>query len=218
MGKLEVEERGEDKIKSGGWQCNVEYFKDYVIKTPKTEDQIKKRIGNYLESHNKLDELKKRVKDMQRDWKNSIDLINKKKLPLNFLANTEFLENGKIKQTRVIMLSYIFQELYDKNKIEELKLIINKTVDFIIKFWRYGLVEKTSKIGMEFGLMNNEIVLVDFGELSDEKKVAEKQVVELKWYKNLEKYLNKEIADLFIKFAKKKLTLKVLNENWEKFE
>lgn len=29
--------------KKGGWQANVEFFEDYVIKTPKTEKEMRKK-------------------------------------------------------------------------------------------------------------------------------------------------------------------------------
>src|SRR3989344_930943 len=47
------------ELKNGGWQANVEYFKDYVIKTPKTEAEIKgkikqKRVKMLSEEFNEL--------------------------------------------------------------------------------------------------------------------------------------------------------------------
>ena len=47
---------------------------------------------------------------------------------------------------------------------------MNKAINFIIELWKYGIHEKTGKIGYEFGLMKNKIILIDFGEISENKK------------------------------------------------
>jgi len=85
----------------GGWQVNVEYFKDYVIKTPKTETEIKERITNYLKARGGINKLERRVRSMQKDWKYSLKLVVKKNIPMRLLGYPEFLEDGKIKQKKV---------------------------------------------------------------------------------------------------------------------
>jgi hypothetical protein len=204
----------EDTIKNGGWQCNIKYFDDYVIKTPKTEQEIREKVRRYLASKNQLEELEDRVKDMQEDWKNSIKLIKKKKLPLSLLAFPEFLSDGKIKQKKVVMLDELFLKLRKEKKIKELNELMLEILETIKEFWKYGLVDKTGKISSEFGVLGGKVVLIDFGELSDNKEIAEKQIRKLKWYENLAKYNGEEVANLFINLAKEKLTLEKLDELW----
>jgi hypothetical protein len=203
------------EIKKGGWQVNVEYFGDYVIKTPKTEKEIIIEVERYLIRKDNLEELDKRVKEMQEDWKTSLLLIKQKKIPLRLLGYPEFLNNGKIKQKRALILEDIFNNLKRENKIQEIERIIIKTLDLILELWKYGIVEKTSKIGQEMGIVNDEVILVDFGELSNRKDIAEKQILKKKWHKNLKEYCGQELADLFIKLAENKLTLETLNKVWD---
>lgn len=205
-------------LKMGGWQANVEYFKTYVIKTPKTEKEISETIERYLRHTDNLDELGTKVKEMQADWDYSLDLVKKKKIPLHLFANLEFLPHGKIKQTRVKMLGDVITSLYKAHKIEGINSIFDKFFELIIELWEYGVVEKTSKIGQEFGILGERVVLVDIGELSEKKSTAEKQIAEIKWQKNLSKYCGQEIADLFFKRAKEKLNLELLEAHWGKKE
>jgi len=202
-------------MKQGGWQVNVEYFDDYVIKTPKTKKEIIERVKSYLKSKGKLEELDKRVKDMQEDWKFSISLIKKKKFPSELIGNIEFLKDGKIKQSRAIVLEDILKRVYKEKKINELKRIISQTLDLILELWKYGIVEKTSKIGSEMGIVNGKVILIDIGELSNRKDIAERQINNKKWYKDLNERFGEDIANIFMNLAEKKLTLKVLNDNWD---
>ena len=203
--------------RSGGWQANIEYFDDYVIKTPKTVEEISEEIFNFLKFKGRLAELDDTVKKMQEDWQIGLRLIKEKKIPNKMLGNLEFLEGGKIKQTRVLVLQDAWAELYDNGKTDEMKTLMKKTMNFIIELWRYGVHEKTFKIGYEFGVMGEDNILIDFGELGNEKRVAEKQIKEKKWMKQMEGYSCQDILDCFNKLANEMLTLDVLNENWDRY-
>jgi len=197
-----------------GWQANIEYFEDYVIKTPKTKSEIQKEITRYLNSIGKIEELDKRTKDMQDGWKRGIELISKSKIPLKMLGYIEFLEEGRIKQKRVRVLEEIWDELVNGGKIEEMQKIVDQALLFIIELWRYGIHETTGKIGYEFGLMGEDIILIDFGELSEKKSTAEKQIKKKYWEKNVTKNCAKEATNYFNEQAQKVLTIDNLNKNW----
>ena len=68
--------------RKGGWQVNVEYFDDYVIKTPKTDSEMRETISRYLNHIGKPEQLDKRVKDMVEGWKNGIRILSEKKAPV----------------------------------------------------------------------------------------------------------------------------------------
>lgn len=199
-----------------GWQVNIEYFKDYVIKTPKTEPEIRETIARYLNSIDKIEELDKRVKDMQEGWIRGLDLISKNKIPLKMLGYLEFLENGKIKQKRVRVLEEAWNELVKNGKIKEMKILVDRTLEFIIELWKYRIHETTGKIGYEFGLMGKDIILIDFGELSQKESTAEKQIIKKYWEKSITKYCTKEVVDYFNMKASEVLTIDNLNKNWGK--
>jgi hypothetical protein len=197
-----------------GWQANIEYFEDYVIKTPKTESEIRETITRYLNSIGKIEELDKRVKDMQMGWIEGIRIISKSKIPPKMLGNLEFLKNGKIKQEKVIALEEAWNELVKDGKIKEMKNLVDKTLKFIMKLWKYKIHEKTGKIGYEFGLMGEDIILIDFGEICQNKNIAKKQIIKRYWEKSINKHCLKEVANYFNKKAIKVLTIENLNKNW----
>ncbi len=202
------------KEKYGGWQANIEYFEDYVIKTPKTNKQMREVISSYLTSIGKMEELEKRLKDMKKGWKEGIRILSKKRIPSKMLGYLEFLKDGKIKQKKVIILEDFWNESVDKGENNKMKKAVDKTINFIIQLWKYGVHEKTGKIGYEFGLMGDEIILIDFGEICDKKEIVKKQIVKKYWKKNLEKHCRREVVDYFNKKADEKLTVKMLNNIW----
>jgi len=200
--------------RKGGWQVNVEYFDDYVIKTPKTDSEMRETISRYLNHIGKPEQLDKRVKDMVEGWKNGIRILSEKKLPSEFLGNIEFLDKGKIKQKKVIVLEDLWNAQVDEGKINEMKGIVDQEIDFIIELWKYGIHEKTGKVGYEFGLMDDKIILIDFGEICADKTIAEKQISKKYWEKHLKEYCRKEVVEYFESVANKKLTIKNLNNFW----
>ena len=198
-----------------GWQANIEYFGDYVIKTPKTESEIRETVTRYLNSIGKIGELDKRVKDMQTGWVNGLKIISNSKIPPKMLGYPEFLDEGKIKQKRVRVLEEVWNELIKNGKIKEMKNIVDKTLEFIIELWKYGIHETTGKIGYEFGLMGEEIILIDFGEICKNKNTAKKQIMKKYWEKNINKHCTKEVADYFNMKAISTLTINNLDKNWD---
>lgn len=213
----EVADEIKRKIPSaGGWQISIEYFDNYVIKTPKTKKEITKKISNYLASKGKMDELNKRVKKMQEDWKNSLKILSEKNVPKILLGNIEVLPNNKIKQNRAKVIQNVIWELYEKKNEREIKNIIEKILNLIVELWKYGVHEKTGKVHYEMGLIGKRVVLLDIGEITDNKETAKKQIKKRYWEKSVKEYFPKEIASYFNKRAKRILTLKTLEENWEK--
>ncbi len=199
----------------GGWQCWVDVEKDYVIKTIKNRKEITQTVRRYTRSEGKTNELKKIVDKMQEDIVNSTRIIKSSKIPRKLLADPKFLEDGRIKQKKAIILENKFDELLRKGKKNEIKELIDKIIDFVVELWKYKIHEKTLKFYSNFGLINNKIVLIDLFELTDQKEKVERQI------KNREKYLKKinkqfspEFAKYFLDQAEKKFTTKKLNEVW----
>lgn len=202
------------ELRSGGWQINVEYSNDYVIKIPKTRDEISNKISKYLHAKGKISELKERIDTLDKDWKNSLDILSRKNIPDYMLGYPEFLSGGRIKQKRAIIIEDALKDFYKDNRMKDIYNTIEKTLDFVKELWKYGVHEKTGKICFEFGLLGDNIILIDFGELTDKKEVVEKQIRNRKWEKSTKRHLPPEIADYFNKRASEKLTLDTLDKNW----
>ena len=204
--------------RDGGWQVNVEYFPDYVIKTPKTEGEIREKISRYLSVIGKMEELDKKVLDMQEGWKEGLNIVASKNLPNEMLGFVEFLPNGKVKQTRVQVLQDVWKECIEKGDLNKMEKTVEGVIEFITELWRYGVHEKTFKVGYEFGLMGERIMLIDFGELGTDKEVARRQLKKKSWNKNLDEHCPREVGVYFNKVAELKFTEQVLDENWGKYE
>jgi len=203
--------------RSGGWQVNVEYFDNYVVKTPKTVEEIRATVSKYLNHIGKLDELENRVSYMQRDWEIGLEIVKRGHIPNSMFGYLEFLDGGKIKQRRVNVLQDVWEDMYNSGKQDAAREIVDKSLDFIVELWKYGVHEKTFKVGYEYGLMDGDIMLIDFGELCEDRNVVIKEINEKKWVGQMAKYSNSGILDYFNEQADKKLTLKVLEENWGKY-
>jgi transcriptional regulator of heat shock response len=206
-----------NKLQSGGWQVTVKYLKDHVIKTPNTSDRTMKKISEHLQKKNKLEETRELTIKIGKELEDAIKIIQASDIPKKLLAYPEFLEGGKIKQRRVVILDRLFEDLIKKGKIKEAKKLMDRTLEFIVKLWRYGLHEKTFKFYSGYGILDNQIVLTDFGEITDDYEKVKKQLKgkgpNLDY---LKKAYTSELIDYFSEQKKKILTTKRLKENWRK--
>jgi len=205
------------KQRTGGWQANVEYFEDHVIKTPKTVEEITATVSKYLNHIGKIDELEARVKEMQDDWETGLKIVKTGRIPYKMFGHLEFLDDGKIKQRRVEVLQDVWDELYNAGKESEMRAVVDKSLDFVVELWKYGIFDKTFKVGYEYGLMGEDIMLIDFGELSEDKNILENKILKRKWESKMIEYSHPEVAKYFNERAKEVFTLDVLNKNWEKY-
>lgn len=201
------------KLRNGGWQANIKYFENYVIKTPKTKEQIRKKISKHYKNKN---ELEVKIKKLKIDWKNSIKIIKSGKVPLNLVAYPEFIEGGKIKQKRVEMLEEEFNKFMKNKNFKKTKKLVDKVIDFIITLWSYGVHEITFKFYTEMGLLDGKIVLVDIGELTDSKELVKKQLLKgNKKLEDLRQHHHDKVLDYYQDQIKKRLTVNLLDKVWK---
>jgi len=200
------------KERLGGWQFWVEIKDDYVIKTPKNPEEVSVNVERYLKHINKMEELDMQVSKVMNALEISTEILKESKIPRELLANLEFLDEGKIKQTKVKILR---EELPMVGE-EEAKKIIDDAVDFLIEIWKYGVHENTFKFDSNLGLMDEKIVLIDPFEITDKKEKVEKQINNRRWFKprRLENNPLKRFIEYFNEQMDKKMTLEKLNETW----
>lgn len=205
-------------MKKEGWQFFVDVYDNYVIKTPKKKEEMIPNIEKYLKSVRKIGELDSRVRDMLQDLKESTKIIQKSKIPKRLLADIKFLENGKIKQKKAIVFKDLLNQLNREEKIKEAKKLIDKSIEFIIELWKYGIHEKTFKFYSNFGIINKKFVLIDPFEITDKKEKVKKQLLNKSWERphRLKDNPLAELFQYFNKQANKRLTIQKLNEVWNK--
>jgi len=198
--------------KKEGWQMIVEFYEDHVIKHPKNKEQMEKTILPYLQSIGKENELEERVSKMVEDTGRAIRILKASDIPRGYLANLTFLKDGAIRQDRVPTLDEVFQKSDD----EGLKRIIDKYIEFITFLWGYGIHEKTYKMSSNFGLVGDEIVLVDPFEITDLRKKVLADIRKRKWAKDSRygENLNKKMIAYLVGRANEAWTEERLKEVW----
>ncbi len=203
----------EQNKRLGGWQCWVELYNSYVIKTPKSREEIKQEVEKFLRWKNKLEELEERTDKMIFDIKNSSKIIKKSKIPKKLLANLEFIGNDKIKQKKVLPLDQALKNLKEKERFE----LINKIMKFLLKLWTYGIHEKTFKLFSNLGIDKGKIVLIDVFEITSNKEKVLKQLKKRSWAKpdNYKKHLSNKKVDHLIKKLDKTFTKRNLEKHWK---
>jgi|TARA_Y100000034_G_scaffold106168_1_gene134689 hypothetical protein len=195
----------------GGWQFWVDLHNNYVIKTPKSRNEIKEKVEKFLRWKDKLDELDERTDKMILDVKNATKIIKKSKIPKRYLADLEFLEDGKIKQKKVKPLDEVLKKLNEKGRLK----LIDKISKFLLEIWKYGIHENTYKFFSNLGLEKERIVFIDPFEITSNKTKVLKQIKKQKWAKP-EKY-QKHLSNNEIAYLMKKLNKTFTEENLNKF-
>jgi hypothetical protein len=197
----------------GGWQCWVDIYDKYVIKTPKDREEIEEEVKKFLIWKKKLGELDKRTDKMILDIKDSTRIIKRSKIPKKLLADLEFLNDGRVKQKRVVVLDEKIKKLSES----EQKKLINKITKFLLILWEYGIHEKTFKIFSNLGLDDGEIVLIDIFEITSNKQKVLKQLRKKSWQnpERFKKHLSEKMTGYLIKKLNNTFTKENLNKHWK---
>lgn len=137
------------------------------------------------------------IKDMKRKADLSFEILKKVNLPQEWMANPKFINKYDFEQDKVIPLHDVFDNL-DTN---EIKNIINQFIELNKKLMSFGVIDKSFNITKNYGLNNKkEIVLIDIGELFDDKDLIDKQIKNRVWEKSYVGGMikNKEAQEYFI--------------------
>ena len=137
------------------------------------------------------------IKDMKRKADVSFEILKKVNLPQEWMANPRFINKYDFEQDKVIPLHDVFDNL-DTN---EIKNIINQFIELNKKLMSFGVIDKSFNITKNYGLNNKkEIVLIDIGELFDDKDLIDKQIKNRVWEKSYVGGMikNKEAQEYFI--------------------
>ena len=198
--------------RKGGWQCWVDIEENYVVKTPKKRREIEETVSKYLKHIGKIEELEMRVGKMISDVRDSQKIIKNTKAPKRLFGSPKFKTNGKIIQQKAVEFSEFLKGKSDK----EIKNLLDRLLDLILELWKYGIHEKTFKFFTNYGIIEEDIILMDFLEITNKKETVEKQIMKGSWNKpdRFLKYLSKDLSDWFTIKASKIFSLKTLEKYW----
>jgi|TARA_Y100000034_G_C6897311_1_gene414026 hypothetical protein len=196
-----------------GWQVWVDFHKDHVIKTPKTMGEIREHITPLCEQEGKAHLIEARTEAMIENVKKSSKLMMNSHVPLKYFGNPEFLGDGRIKQDLAIEL----KDLINKKDTRLTRKLIDKYVKLVLELWKYGIHEKTYKFYSNFGVIGENVVMIDFLELTSNKKIVIKQLKKRScdgpW--GLRKEVGDKLADYYIKQANRYFTVKSFEKLWK---
>jgi len=203
--------------RSGGWQFKIKYFPNYVLKTPRTYAELRRRAYPWLKSKGKTEkEIDNFTKKVFNDVKTSTKIINESKCPAKLLGNPIFLKK-RVRQKRAVMFESRIKRLTIKKKKKEVKENIDNIVKLILELWKYGIHENTYNFSLNYGFIKKRAILVDLFEITDNKESVIKQIKKKKWKRNthMSRDLKKEDYAYLIKQCNKSLTLKNLEKLWK---
>jgi hypothetical protein len=137
------------------------------------------------------------IKEVKGRADDSLELLKRKSIPQEWLANPKFVSKYNFEQDKVIPL----HEVFENSNTEEGKKVIDLFVEFNLKLLNIGVMDKGFNITKNYGLNNDgQIVLIDIGELFDDKEYINNKLKNRGWEKS---YVggcieNKEVREYFI--------------------
>ena len=137
------------------------------------------------------------IKDVKRKADESFEILKRVNIPQEWMANPRFINKYDFEQDKVQPLHKVFEELDS----EGIKKIIDQFIEFNLKLLNLGIIDKGFNITKNYGINNDgQIVLIDTGELFDDKELITKQIKNRGWVKS---YVagciqNKEAQEYFI--------------------
>lgn len=121
------------------------------------------------------------VKDMKRKADVSFEILKRINIPQELMANPKFINKYDFEQDKVVPLHDVFEKL----DTDGTKKVIDQFIEFNKKLMSFGVIDKSFNFTRNYGLNNkNEIVLIDIGELFDNKELIDKQIKKRVWNKS----------------------------------
>lgn len=196
-----------------GLQFNVYSNGNKVIKKPTSKIQMALKLIKWTPILLlKPIKLKLETNNLILIRKNSIINIQKSSIDFKLLGNPIFKGNY-IEQDKVVVLGICLREDFEKAKIW-----IDKFIDLIFESWKNGFSETVFNFTINNGVdREGKVILIDFGELTFEKKDVEKAIKIKRWEKSwsFNMDLNKQFQEYYKKQMQEKLTLDNLNKYWD---
>ncbi len=188
-----------------------------VLKMPLTHDETAKIVAGWYasgkiptihESDDYTANAKASVKYFKRLTARYPDLSES-------LGNPQFLEGASYSQEKVQLLG----EALRNTDLSNGKLLIDKYIELIITHWRYGFGDNVFNFTINNGVDSHQkLVLLDFGEVSFQKRDIEARISDKRWLKAWS-YTNDCSEGLKPYYAEKMnnhVTVENLRTSWKK--
>ncbi len=121
------------------------------------------------------------IKDVRKRENDSLELLKRKNIPQEWMANPRFVSKYNFEQDKVIPLHDVFKN----SNTEEGKRVVDLFIEFNLKLLNFGVMDKGFNVTKNYGLNNSgEIVLIDIGELFDDEEYIKNKLRIRGWEKS----------------------------------
>jgi len=202
------------KIGEGYYYDVFEISSDTVIKFTKSKLRIFAFIflANRFNIQNTIKEYKNVISSIQ-ELKNTYSKILTSVSDKSIIGNPLFINDNDYKQDKV-------KELRNINDLDEQQFIevINDYTNLLKKLWSFRISDSVFNFSINCGYnKNNELILLDFNEMTFSKSEAEHQIINKVWLKRSSYLcLTKEKQKTFENIMNKEITLEMLEKCWAK--
>ncbi len=118
------------------------------------------------------------IKEVKAKANESFRILKRINIPQEWIANPKFINKYDFEQDKVVPLHDVFESL----DTIEIKKIIDQFIEFNLNLLKLGVIDKGFNITKNYGINNKgDIVLVDIGELFDDKELIKKQLKDRGW-------------------------------------
>lgn len=118
------------------------------------------------------------IKDVKGKADKSFEILKRVDIPQEWMANPKFISKYNFEQDKVIPLHDVFKN----SNTEEVKKIIDLFIEFNLKLLNLGVIDKGFNITKNYGIDDKgQIVLIDIGELFDDKELIIQQIKDRGW-------------------------------------
>ncbi len=118
------------------------------------------------------------INDLKKKADVSFEILKRKNIPNEWLANPKFINKYDFEQDKVTPLHDVLNGV----NIEADKKVIDQFIEFNKKLFDLGVIDKGFNITKNYGINNKgEIVLIDIGELFDDLEKIREQFKNRVW-------------------------------------
>lgn len=196
-----------------GWQYAVYYLgNDRVrkIKLSKTS-QLFAIFSSFTVSPLRIFSEYAKVNRFEKE-SNAFVLQNLDRIDSEILGSPSFLSPLSYDQDKLLVL----ENFFERCTFEEGKDILDKYTDLILRTWEYGFSDTYYNFTLNNGInKKNNVVLLDFGELTLDKDKVRGHIQNKEWLKSYSfTELSQELKDYFKTITETKLNFENLDKLW----
>jgi hypothetical protein len=204
-------------IKRGAQYSVYAVFGDRVLKVPNTQRQAIGRWKSWAGASDDTSSGHQKAFAVVQDGKkaaSAMKLLSRARPEVRaYLAEPIFFGGGVYSQKKVEWLNVVFgRQTHEQNV-----LLLEQYASMLLFEWRNGFADSVFNFTINMGLMaDGKLALIDFGEITFEKKEVEKLITSKVWLESWSYRVDmpKGLRSAYRSIMERTLTLDNLNRHW----